>query len=148
MVCKCDVGDGTVVDGVCGDRVNGPTPPAAPANLACFTGTALWNPTAGHRSLPVAFRVEIEDRGEPGGGNNAGNLDDVYRIRIWFASSSTDAQTKAEAACCANSITEVTQNIGLADVMDGGNLIHGNLQIHKLTGNHTNLPPFPDSCVP
>src|SRR6185295_3890620 len=102
-------------------------------------------PTAGRRSIPVGFRVEIEDRGEPGGGNNAGNLDDVYRIRIWFGSSTADAVAKAEAACCQNDIASVIGNIGPPNVLDGGNLIHGNLQIHKLTGNPNNTQ-FPDGC--
>jgi hypothetical protein len=147
MVCTCDVGDGTQTPGVCnpGDRPNGPEPSAAPANIACFTGTALWNPTSGRRTIPVAFRVEVEDRGEPGGGNNAGSLDDVYRIRIWFGSLAADAAAKAEAACCENDIASVNANIGFPNVLDGGNLIHGNLQIHKQTGNPNNTS-FPEGC--
>ena len=148
VVCDCDNGDGTSTPGVCGDRETGPEPPVAPANKICFTGTALWRPTAGRREIPVAIRVEIEDRGEPGGGNNAGNLDDVYRMRIWFGSSTADAVEKAEAACCDFDIGSVISNIGFPNVLDGGNLIHGNLQIHKLTGNPTNNPPFPDECTP
>src|SRR6185436_13662824 len=123
MTCRCDQGDGTTTDGVCGDRSNGPEPPAAPANIACFTGTALWNPTAGRRTIPVAFRVEIEDRGEPGSGNSAGNLDDVYRIRMWFGSDAAEAQALAEAACCENDIASVVENVGPPDVNNGGNLI-------------------------
>jgi hypothetical protein len=42
-------------------------------------------------------------------------------------------------------VSAVTSNIGLPDVMDGGNPIR-NLQIHKLTGNHQSAS-FP-VCVP
>jgi len=154
MVCTCDPGTGEQIPGVCnpGDRPNGPEPPAAPANKACFTGTALWNPTSGRREIPVAFRVEIEDRGEPGGGRNAGSLDDVYRIRIWCPGGNCGGQPNAdgavalaEAACCENSMNTVVGLIGLPNIIDGGNLIHGNLQIHKLTGNPNNTN-FPDQC--
>jgi hypothetical protein len=156
MVCRCEQADGALTPpgtlcnecsgaGCHDPDYPGPEPRPAPANIACFTGTALWNPTSGRRTLNVAFRVEIEDRGEPGGGNNAGNLEDVYRIRIWYADDATEAAELADAACCLNDIASVTTNIGLPNIIDGGNLVHGNLQIHPRTGNPNNTD-FPDQC--
>ena len=49
-----------------------------------------------------------------------------------------DAQTLAEAACCDKTVDQVITDIGLPNVFDGGNLIHGNLQIHPQTGNPNN----------
>ncbi len=152
MICRCTDENGDDVKPV-GELCNpcngpdchdptypGPEPRPAPANVACFSGVGLYNPSSGHRQISVAFRVEVEDRGEPGGGQNAGNLDDVYRIRIWIPTGSETAVGLAESACCSNSITEVVTAIGLPDINDGGNLIHGNLQIHPLTGNPNNPP--------
>jgi hypothetical protein len=139
LVCGCDDGAGGpgVLDGnLCnpGDPETGPEPRPAPANIACFTGVGNYNRTNGRRTILVAFRVEVEDRGEPGAGRNAGNLEDVYRIRIWIPTNSEDAVELADAACCTNP----TPDIRPPDVSDGGNLIHGNLQIHPPTGNPTN----------
>ena len=139
LVCGCDDGNGGpgVLDGnLCnpGDRETGPEPRRAPANIACWTGVGNYNPTNGRRTLRVAFRVEVEDRGEPGAGRNAGNLEDVYRIRIWIPTHSEDENVLANQACCTNAIPDIRP----PDVSDGGNLIHGNIQIHPPTGNPTN----------
>src|SRR5262249_6371920 len=80
LVCGCDPGTGG--DGASGDltglltgqlcnpgnRDTGPFPPNAPANLACFTGVGNFNPASGPRTMEVAFRVEVEDRSQPGAG--------------------------------------------------------------------------------
>ena len=144
MVCQCVDANGTPV-GTTGHLCNpchgsdchdpnypGPEPRPAPANVACFSGKGLWYPTNGRRSIPVAFRVEVEDRGEPGAGNNAGNLEDDYRIRIWIPTVPQNQQDAAatalaEASCCTNSITDTISMIrvlgtassdGLPDIND------------------------------
>jgi hypothetical protein len=143
LVCGCDDGNGGPgnLDGnVCnpGDREAGPEPRRAPANIACWTGVGNYNPSHGRRTLRVAFRVEVEDRGEPGAGRNAGNLEDVYRIRIWIpqhtGQNQEDENELADLACCTNPSPDIRP----PDVTDGGNLIHGNLQIHPPTGNPNN----------
>jgi hypothetical protein len=154
FVCRCTDADGNDVLPVgqlcnpcqgpeCHDpEYPGPEPRPAPANVACFSGKGLWRATNGRREVPVAFRVEIEDRGEPGAGSNA-NLEDVYRIRIWIPQvpqnqQDAEATRLAVEACCTNSVTDVVDSIGLPNVNDGGNLTHGNLQIHPQTGNPNN----------
>ena len=163
-------GDYCDIDHPCPDGqscVEGPEPAPAPDNVACFSGVGLWNPNKGRRQWNVAFRVEFEDRGEPGGGRNAGALDDVYRIRIWIPADHTydSAVNIAKEIGCTIPIERIisTTNghcsncdptactsdaqcssggtcvfVGPATINDGGNLVHGNLQIHKLTGNPTN----------
>jgi hypothetical protein len=131
LVCGCDDGSGnplSLVDGkLCGNRDLGPTPPAAPANVACFTGVGELSPiNAGKRTQVVGFRVEVQDRGEPGTGKNSGSLDDVYRIRIWIPGTGETAEGLAQAACCENP----TPSLRAPDIDDGGTLIHGNIQIH------------------
>jgi hypothetical protein len=155
MICRCVDAEGNdvlPVGQLCNpchgpdchaDDYPGPEPRPAPANVACFSGKGLWKPTPGRRQIPVAFRVEWEDRGEPGAGQNAGNLEDVYRIRIWIPNVSPNKQDDeatrlAVAACCSNTVDQVVSAIGLPDVNDGGNLTHGNLQIHPQTGNPNN----------
>ena len=90
LVCECDDGSGgpgAVTMGACNpdNPVPGPEPRTAPANKACFTGMGqLSPPQLGKRTVSVAFRVHVEDRGEPGAGNNSGALSDVFRIEIWI----------------------------------------------------------------
>jgi hypothetical protein len=87
-------GAGTVIGGLCnpGDRVAGPEPRKAPANKIVFTGVGDYTETKGRR-IPrsVLFRVDIEDRSEPGGSHPKGGTPpaDRYRIRIWVL---TDAE--------------------------------------------------------
>jgi hypothetical protein len=84
---------GTVVNGVCGNRHIGPLPRKAPANKIIFTGVGDWADPNGRRApRSVLFRVDLEDRGEPGNdhaldiGPKAGRVPDRYRIRIWVLS--------------------------------------------------------------
>jgi hypothetical protein len=114
--------------------------------VACTSGKGLWKPTNGRREIPVAFRIEWEDRGEPGAGKNAGNLEDVYRIRIWIPDvpqnqQDAEATRLAVAACCSNTVDQVVSSIGLPDINDGGNLTRGNIQIHPQTGTRTTTAP-------
>ena len=90
-------GPGTVVGGLCnpGDRVAGPEPRPAPANKIVFTGVGDWADPNGRRApRATLFRVDIEDRSEPGGSHPKGGTPppDRYRIRIWVLSDSELAQ--------------------------------------------------------
>src|SRR5205814_10013452 len=95
LVCAClacagDPGSGTVVGKLCnpGDRICGPEPRRAPDNKICFTGVGDYAMTNGKRAKrSVIFRVDVEDRSEPGG-TNGPPPPDRYRIRLWFASQS------------------------------------------------------------
>jgi hypothetical protein len=134
LVCGCDDGSGNPIalDGkLCGNRVIGPTPPAAPANVACFAGIGEISPeNLGKRTQIVAYRVQVEDRGEPGAGKNSGPLDDVMHIRIWVPGQGETAAGLATAACCLTSEADLPNVIRAPDIDDGGTLTHGNIQIH------------------
>ena len=119
--------------------------------MACFTGVGQF------RRQDVAFRVEVEDRGEPGAGTNSGSLDDVYRIRIWIPGYNIpgDARTAADLAkvvCCTNLDPEdrdPNMGAGPATVDDGGNIVHGNIQIHpQLPKSTDGICPPPDTVCP
>src|SRR6185295_16445428 len=64
LVCGCECEDAggndiSTLDGnLCneGNRICGPEPRKAPANLACFSGTGTWSETSNKRTEPVAFR--------------------------------------------------------------------------------------------
>jgi hypothetical protein len=82
------LGDTTTIPGRCnpGDKIAGPEPRKAPANKIVFTGVGDWADPNGRRTpRSVLFRVDIEDRSEPGGYHPGGAKDpaDRYRIRIW-----------------------------------------------------------------
>jgi len=137
-------GPGTISMGLCnpGDRDLGPEPRRAPANAACFTGIGtLSPPQLGKRTEVVAFKVYVEDRGEPGAGNNASPSNDVHHIQIWIpnrdpitgepADLGETAEELAAAACCFSP----DPNLRTPNIDDGSDLIHGNLQIHPQTPN-------------
>jgi hypothetical protein len=89
----------------------------------------------GKRDIPVAFRVEIEDRGEPGGGKNAGNQVDVYRIRMWLPGAGQQVEELLDNVCCLN---PEPVGIGTPFIDDQGGISdirQGNLQIHPSTPN-------------
>jgi len=158
-------GSGTVTDTrfgrLCnaGDRYCGPEPRRAPANKICFSGIGDYVMTNGRRTpQSVAFRVDIEDHGEPGGSGPKGNKRlpaDRYRIRIFTLSSSTahsspcddtSSLTLRRAIACTAANTPLedgvvapgspTTPLGTAFngfvpfVDDGGELDRGNHQIH------------------
>jgi hypothetical protein len=137
LICGCDDGmggPGSIVAGLCNpdNREPGPEPRRAPANIACFSGIGqLSPPSLGKRTTPVAFRVHVEDRGEPGGGQNAGQYSDVYRIEIWIPSGTETPESIADQACC----DCPDGSLRAPNIDDGGDLIHGNLQIHPQTPN-------------
>jgi hypothetical protein len=89
----------------------------------------------------VAFRVEVEDRGEPGAGSNAGTLEDVYRRRVWVPQGAETVDQLAASVCCTVPNEQLETPCGPPDhfrcpeVDDGGNLTRGNLQIHPMPPN-------------
>ena len=91
----------------------------------------------------MAFRVEVEDRGEPSVGKNSDATEDVYKLYIWTPHGQETAQELSQAACCRNPVP------GDYDLFDGGNLIHGNIQIHPVLPNTENgTCPVPDGSCP
>jgi hypothetical protein len=141
LICGCDgVFDGQLCNP--GDRDPGPEPRKAPANMACFSGVGQF------RRQDVAFRVEVEDRGEPGAGTNSGSLDDVYRIRIWIPEGAETAAGLADKVCCTEGNPEGT-DAGQANIDDGGSITHGNIQIHpQLPKTTDGICPPPDTVCP
>ena len=157
-------GPGTVVDGVCnpGDKVAGPEPRRAPANKIVFTGVGDWADPNGRRApRATLFRVDIEDRSEPGG-TNKNPPADRYRIRIWVLSASELAQLNgagpdryllnfrnAISACNGINVRDGvdvpngTPVFGhrAPDIDDGGELERGNHQIHPMIKNCDPLNP-------
>jgi hypothetical protein len=130
-----------VVGALCNpdDRICGPEPRRAPANKICFSGPGDYALTNGKRDKrSVVFRVDVEDRSEPGG-TNGPPPPDRYRMRIWFVDPDTSAGLDLRrAVACADPTTE---NISAPtpDIDDGGDLIRGNQQIH---------PPLKKTCTP
>jgi len=135
---------------VCGDRYTGPLPRPAQANIICFSGIGDWTDTNGRKIDKVAFRVEAEDRGEPSRGKNADQTCDYHRIRIWVPGPGEDAKVLADQACCTNALLDNLDvpGIRLPNIDDGGNLVHGNIQIHPvLPSTRDGRCPVPDgSC--
>ena len=100
--------------------------------MACFSGLGDYNPSNGKKTVTVAFRVEVEDRSEPGAGKVA--ADDLYRIRIWIPGQSESPEVLAAMACC--TVSDANLTIRTPNIDDGGRIIHGNIQIHPPL-NHT-----------
>src|SRR5262249_9444912 len=100
-------GPGTTTNGICGNRHIGPEPRKAPSNKIVFTGVGDWADPNGQRaSRSTLFRVDIEDRGEPGNDHaldingKPGRVPDRYRIRIWVLSKDE------QAALCSGAATD------------------------------------------
>jgi hypothetical protein len=167
-----------VVNGVCGNRNIGPLPRKAPANKIVFTGVGDWTCETGRRApRSCLFRVDIEDRGEPGNAHalgadgKAGRVPDRYRIRIWVLTDAELAQLNSGggadpylihfrdciSACnginyrdgvcgpntCSGDDCDGTGTTGTItfpggcpvrspNVDDGGEMLHGNHQIHPM----------------
>jgi hypothetical protein len=133
----CDLDDG-----------EGPEPRPAPANKACFAGVGFLATNGGKRDTEVAFRVEVEDRGEPATGKNSGDQQDVYRIRMWIPQDGEVMDDMLDSICCLN-----IEPVGIRspDIDDGNELIGGNIQIHPVLPNTEREicpPPTPvtDQC--
>jgi hypothetical protein len=171
LLCAC-LGEGSepgiVIDGICNpdDKKNGlgPLPRKAPANKITFSGVGDYTcQKGGRRPRACLFRVDIEDRSEPGGFHPGGAKDpaDRYRIRMWVLT----AEEKAALDGAVNSLndpglcnfrraiaatptnTHLTDGavdasgdavplgtpvfgVRRPDVDDGGEMQHGNHQIH------------------
>jgi hypothetical protein len=151
LVCGCDgVLDGNLCNP--GDRGLGPEPRPAPANEACFSGVGDFTPDQGKKTLQVAFRVEVEDRGEPATGKNAGPSSDVYRLRIWIPAPGEDLLDTADAVACTGPLQGrdnfCDQVVRPPDIDDGGILDHGNIQIHPQIPSHVDICPVPAETCP
>jgi hypothetical protein len=107
-------------------RTCGPEPRRAPSNKICFSGPGDDSFTKGRRDdRAVVFRVDIEDRSEPGG-TNGPPPSDRYRIRIWFVDPDSPAgNTLRMQVACANPATENVLTSPTPDVDDGGDLQRG-----------------------
>jgi len=131
-----------------GDRMCGPEPRRAPSNKICFSGVGDYTLSHGKKTEnKVVFRVDIEDRGEPGGAHpisksGKNKLPDRYRMRMWIID---PAQVDSPAilalratVACKDATTEhipcTLDCVGGAtpapDIDDGGDLDRGNRQIH------------------
>ncbi|HXI83548.1 MAG TPA: hypothetical protein VNL17_05595 [Verrucomicrobiae bacterium] len=153
-------GDGITENGLCNpDRMPncGPEPRPAPANKICFSGVGDYTLSNGKKTEnKVVFRVDIEDRGEPGNAHAIGksgksNPPDRYRMRMWIidptAVDSPSVRALRVAVACVDAHNEVVagtlpcgQSINGStlvpepDIDDGGDLDRGNRQIHPNTG--------------
>lgn len=137
------------------NRICGPEPRPAPANKICFSGVGNYTLTSGRRTpRSVLFRVDIEDRSEPGGGHPGGAKPppDRYRIRIWVLTAAELARLNdpldrllnfRQAISCTPGSTTTQDGapgaLGSAvfgqrppDIDDGGALDRGNHQIHPM----------------
>ena len=149
-------GPGTTVDAVCnpGNKIAGPEASPAPANKIVFTGVGDYALTQGNRvPVSVLFRVDIEDRGEPGGSHPLGGKPppDRNRTRIWILTPAELQELRgsgpdtlllnfrnAISACNGidvqdgASVTNGAPAFGVRapDIDDGGELDRGNYQIH------------------
>jgi hypothetical protein len=150
-------GDVTSVEGLCnpGDRACGPEPRKAPSNKIAFSGVGDYTEAKGRKiANQVVFRVDIEDRGEPGnahaiGSNGKDKKIDRYRIRMWKITGDPDSLYN-RALRVAVAVTNAADERVLAtlpcgqgatpepDVDDGGDLDRGNRQIHPNTGASCN----------
>jgi len=145
LTCGCD---GVYMGDLCnpGDRDLGPEPRHAGANMICFSGVGKLNEDGrGKRTISVAFRVEAEDRGEPGAGKNAAPTNDVYRIRIWIPEGAETPEGLADQICC----TTTLDGVRPPDIDDGGDILKGNMQIHpSLPNTKKGICPPPDVNCP
>jgi uncharacterized repeat protein (TIGR01451 family) len=140
-----------------GDRICGPEPRRAPANKICFSGVADYTMSNGKKApQSVVFRVDLEDRSEPGGAHPGGQKSppDRYRMRMWFIQdgatdnrfsgepdSANNKALRATVACkdaTCEIIPATLDCVGGAtpapNIDDGGDLDRGNRQIHPSTG--------------
>jgi hypothetical protein len=139
------------VDGLChpGVRPCGPEPRRAPANKIAFSGVGSYTLNKGKKTdNMVVFRVDLEDRSEPGGAHPKGGKPppDRYRMRMWIIDPAEvdSPAVKALRATVAvrDPLTEAIPTTLLCvggptpapDIDDGGDLDRGNRQIHPLTG--------------
>jgi len=137
LVCSC-------LGGTVGDLCPDATPPRTPADHICITGIGTFIPDTGNGNknpIPVAFRFEATDRGEPG--NN-----DFYEMHIFTPAAGQTTEQLAQAICCTNP-TSVLPVTGVV-ANDQGLLVAGNIQIHRALAKSTDgpCPPPRGVCMP
>jgi hypothetical protein len=152
-----------VVDGKCGGKVkndcaNWPAPAAS--NKIAFSGVGKYTRINGKRDEWVVFRVDIEDRSEPGGQHPGGAVEpaDRYRFRLWIIKGNEGgSQGNPDAAAALALRRQVavfdphleTVCARAPDIDDGGILDRGNRQLHKPTGRPIpDCPPDSTACDP
>jgi len=150
-------GPGTTVDGLCNpnDNASGPQPRPAPSNKIAFSGVGDYAETKGQRvPVSVLFRIDIEDRSEPGGSKPKGGKPppDRNRTRIWILTPTELAQLhsgsgadpyllsfrNAISACNGIDVQDGASvpngaaafGVRKPDIDDGGELSRGNYQLH------------------
>jgi hypothetical protein len=116
----------------------GPEPRPAPANKIAFSGLGDYTGDKGKKNAQVVFRVDLEDRSEPGGFKPGGSTPppDRYRIRMWFVDGLEEdeiATLRCQVAVH-DPLKETVLTDRLPDIDDGGDLDRGNHQIHPVTG--------------
>ncbi len=150
---NCHWNAGTVTDGQCnpGDRLSGPEPRRAPANKIAFTGVGDWQCEKGGREpRTVLFRVDIEDRGEPGNdhtldlGKKPGRTPDRYRIRIWVLTEAELARLRngSDGLLDFRNCISACHGIDYLDGVCGPNTCNGD----TCTGGSTGTITFPGGC--
>ncbi len=145
-----------VIDGICNGRNKagcGNWPAPSPANKICFSGAGKYTRINSKRDENVVFRVDVEDRSEPGGSHPGGQASppDRYRFRLWIIkgnaleggpsgnpNTSAALELRRRVACQDPHIETLCAR--LPDIDDGGDLERGNRQLHKSTGAK---PPTP-----
>ena len=135
LVCSC-------LGGPAGELCPDAAPPRTPADHICITGTGQFVPETGKKDpIPVAFRFEATDRGEPGS-------NDFYEMHMFTPTAAGQTvEDIAKAICCTKPpvfpITGVIAN-------DSGLLVGGNIQIHRALAKSTDGPCPPPSgvCMP
>jgi len=137
LVCSCL---GGAVGSLCPDAA----PPRTPADHICVTGIGDFTPdngTAKKGGVPVAFRFEATDHGEPG-------RNDVYEMHILMPAAGQTTADLAKAICCTRPFVQPAGTTVIAN--DSGSLIAGNVQIHPALAKSTDgtCPPPSGMCVP
>ena len=148
LVCGCiDLeGNPLPLDGkLCGDREVGPLPRKAPAQRHLLHGP--WPPEAQRQEQQR--RVPCRHRGSrrAGAGANSAPTPDFYRMRIWVPKGQETVESLADGACCTNS-NPVGDAARHPDIDDGGDVTHGNLQIHPQIPSHVGICPVPGEACP
>jgi hypothetical protein len=96
--------------------------PLTEADHICITGVADFIPDSGNKKpIPVAFRFEATDHGEPGRA-------DFYEMHILKPSGQLTVAAVAKAICCTKPYVQPGNTTAIAN--DSGNLVTGNIQIH------------------
>ena len=138
LVCSC-------LGGQVGELCPSAEHPSTPADHICVTGIGDFMPDKGNPhstvGIPVAFRFEATDNGEPGS-------HDVYEMHILMPAAGQTTADLAKAICCTRPFVQPAGTTVIAN--DSGSLIAGNVQIHPALAKSTDgtCPPPSGMCVP